>query len=330
MTLPLFLLAFLLFQGPPVGVSALAPAVNPAQIPATQLSNPALDTYTLGPGDQVVIRAVNVEEIDNKPIVIDARGNVDLPVVGRIQAAGLNQEQLEDAVKERLRKFLVDPDVSVSLLEMRSQPVSVLGSVQAPGVHQLQGQKTLFEVLSLAGGLRTDAGDKVKITRRLEWGRLPLPDAADDPTGKFSVGSVDVKSIMSATNPAENILIKPNDVVSVPKGEIIYVIGAVKKPGGFVLGQNRSLSALQVLSLAEGLERTAAGKRAKIMRALPGSEDRTELPVDLDKILAGKTSDMPLKADDILFIPTSAGKSVGYRALEGLAQAGIYSIYRIP
>jgi polysaccharide export outer membrane protein len=329
MTLPLFLLVFLFFQAPPTGAPALAE--SPAHSPTTQGSNQTADIYTLGPGDRILIQAVNVEEIDGKqPVVIDARGNIDLPVIGRIRAAGLTQEQLEEVIQARLRKFLVDPDVSVSLAEMHSQPISVLGAVQTPGVHQLQGQKTLFEVLSLAGGLRPDAGNKVKITRRLEWGRVPLPDAADDPTGQFSVASVDVKNIMSATNPADNILIKPNDVVSVPKGDIIYVIGAVKKPGGFVMGENRSLSALQVLSLAEGLEHTAAAKNAKIMRALPGTDNRAEIPVDLNKILVGKSSDMPLKADDILFIPTSAAKSVGFRALEALAQASSIAIYRVP
>jgi polysaccharide biosynthesis/export protein len=330
MTLSLFLFVFLSFQAPPTGAPALAPAASPTHSPITQPSNQTADTYTLGPGDQVVIRAVNVEEIDNKPVVIDARGNIDLPVAGRIHAAGLSQPQLEDAIEARLRKYLVDPDVSVSLAEMHSQPISVLGSVQTPGVQQLQGQKTLFEVLSLAGGLRTDAGNRIKITRRLAWGRVPLPDAADDPTGQFSVASVDVKNVMSATNPADNIVIKPNDVVSVPKGDVIYVIGAVKKPGGYVMGENRSLSALQVLSLAEGLQSTAASKRAKIMRAVPGTENRAEIPVDLNKILVGKSADMPLKADDILFIPTSAAKSATYRTLEAVAQGGSMLFYRIP
>jgi polysaccharide export outer membrane protein len=116
----------------------------------------------------------------------------------------------------------------------------------------------------------------------------------------------------------------------VPKGDVIYVIGAVKKPGGFVMGENRSLSALQVLSLAEGLQSTAASKRAKIMRAIPGTENRAEIPVDLNKILVGKSADMPLKADDILFIPTSTAKSAGFRALEALVQTSSMAIYRIP
>src|SRR5580700_2980300 len=189
-TLFLFVSGFLFFQAPP--------------------TTPAPDTYTLGPGDQIMVRVPAVEEIDNKPVPIDQKGTINLPVVGRIQASGLNTEQVEGAIAERLKKYLVKPDVSVYLTDMRSQPVSVLGEVQTPGVHQLQGQKNLFEVLSLAGGLKQDAGNVINITRRLEWGAVPLPDAANDSTSQFSVASVQVKSVMSASNPAENILIKPN------------------------------------------------------------------------------------------------------------------------
>ena len=245
-------------------------------------------------------------------------------------SSGLNTEQLQVAIAERLKKYLVKPDVSVYLAEMRSQPVSILGEVQAPGVHQLQGQKNLFEVLSLAGGLRPEAGNVINITRRLEWGPVPLPNASNDSTGQFSVASVEVKSVMSASNPAENILVKPNDVISVPKADTIYVIGAVMKPGAYVLGVNRTLSALQILALASGLDKTAASKDAKIMRAVPGSRDRTEIPIDLKTILSGKTRDVPLTADDILFVPTSKAKVAGYRALEALVSAGTLMVYRVP
>lgn len=308
--LSVLLQALLLFQAPP--------------------SSQAPNTYTLGPGDQIVVRAVDVEEIDSKPVVIDTRGNLNLPLVGRLQAAGLTTEQLEAQIGERLKKYVNEPDVSVYMVELRSQPVSVLGSVQNAGVHQLQGQKTLFEVMSLAGGLRPDAGNTILITRRLEWGRIPLPNAADDSTGQYSVASIHVKSVMSASNPAENIFIKPNDIISVPKGDTIYVIGAVKKPGGYVMGENLSLSALQVLSLAEGLDRFAATDRAKIMRMVPGSSERAEIPVDLKKLLDGKGSDLPLQADDILFIPTSTAKNATVRTIEALIQAGTYATYRIP
>jgi polysaccharide export outer membrane protein len=307
---PIFFSLLFLFQGP---------------VPI-----PSPDTYTLGPGDQIIVRVLDLEEIDNKPVPIDLKGSINLPVAGRIQASGLTTERLEAAIAERLKKVLVKPDVSVYLAEMRSQPVSLLGQVQTPGVHQLQGQKNLFEVLSLAGGLRQEAGPVINITRRLEWGPIPLPSASNDSTGRFSVASIDVKSVMNASNPAENILIMPNDVISVPKADTIYVIGAVKKPGAYVLGEHHTLSALQVLALAEGTDKTAATQDAKIMRVLPDSNDRAEIPVDLRNILSGKTPDIPLTADDILFVPTSKVKAVGYRALEALVQAGTFAVYRVP
>ncbi len=290
----------------------------------------APDTYTLGAGDQIVVRVPDFEEIDNKSVPIDLRGSINLPEVGRIQASGLTTEQLEAVITEHLRKYLVKPDVSVYLTEMRSQPVSILGQVQNPGVHQLKGRKNLFEVLSLAGGLRQEAGNVINITRRLEWGPIPLPGAANDSTGQFSVASVEVKSVMNASNPAENILIKPNDVISVPKASTIYVIGAVKKPGAYVLGEYRSLSALQILALAEGTDKTADTKDARIMRVIPGSNDRADIPVDLKAILSLKMPDVPLTADDILFVPVSKAKAAGYRTLDALIQVGTMAVYRAP
>jgi len=312
LTLSLFAVLALIFQAP-TPTAAAAP-----------------DTYTLGPGDQLVVRVPDFEEIDNKTVPIDLKGTINLPAVGRLQASGLTTEQLEAAISERLKKYLVKPDVSVYLTEMRSQPVSLIGEVQTPGVHQLQGQKNLFEVLSLAGGLRQEAGNVINITRRLEWGPIPLPGAANDATGQFSVASVDVKSVMDASHPAENVLIKPNDVISVPKADTIYVIGAVNKPGAYVLGEHRSLGALQVLALAQGTDKTAATNEARIMRVVAGSNDRAEIPVDLRTILSGKIPDVPLTADDILFVPTSKAKAVGFRTLDALAQMATMAVYRVP
>jgi polysaccharide biosynthesis/export protein len=282
----------------------------------------SLSTYTLGSDDQIVIRVLNVEEIDNKPVRIDNRGIINLPMIGKMQAAGLTTDQLELEITTRLKKYVVAPDVTVSVLEMRSQPVSILGQVGTPGVHQLQGQKNLFEVLSVAGGLKPDAGNSIKITRRLEWGRIPLPSAANDATGKFSVASVPVRSILAATNPADNISIKPNDVISVPKADIVYAIGAIKKSGGFVLGDNASPTALQLLSMAEGLDRMAAGNRAKIMRIVPESTTRSEIALDLKAILSGKAPDVPLQPEDILFVPVNNAKNAAIRTMEAAIGVG--------
>jgi len=287
--------------------------------------------YVLGPGDQLALTVANLEEVSNKPMRVDMRGDINLPVAGRIHVGGLTTDQVESAITNSLKRVLKDPEVVVAISEFRSQPVSILGAVNSPGVHQLEGHKNLIEVLSAAGGLRPDAGSTLTITRNLKWGAIPLPSAKNDSTGQYSIASVSSRSIMNGQNPAENIPVKPDDVISVAKADLVYVIGAVKKPGGFVLGQDESISALQVLALAEGLDRTAASDKAKIMRATPGTTSRAEIPVNLKKLMAGKTADLALQHDDILFVPNSAAKSALIRGSEAVISIGTgLAIYARP
>lgn len=278
--------------------------------------------YVLGPDDQVSLHVLNVDEIGPQPGRIDMGGNLNIALAGRIHAAGLTAEQLESEIAKRLKQYVLNPTVSVTVTEYHSQPISILGAVGKPGIHQLQGHKRLFEALSLAEGLRPDAGDQIKITRRKEWGPIPLDNAVTDPTGEYSVASVSIKSIMEATNPRENVEMRPNDVVSVPKAKMVYVVGSVKRPGGFVLTEKETISVLQAVSLAEGLDRAAASRRARVLRGATATTARMELPIDVKSILSGKASDIPLQPNDILFIPNNAMKSIAFRSAEALIQAG--------
>jgi polysaccharide export outer membrane protein len=142
-----------------------------------------------------------------------------------------------------------------------------------------------------------------------------------DPTGQFSVASIAVKSIMNATGPEQNVVILPGDIVAVPKADLVYAVGSIVKPGGFPLGENETISALQVVSLAEGLQKTAAPDKARILRAVPGSASRTEIAVNMKQLLAGKGTDVPLQAQDILFIPNSGAKAASYRTLDAIITA---------
>ncbi len=279
-------------------------------------------TYLLGSDDTILVRALDVEEFDDKPVRIDMRGNINLPLVGRVRAAGLTLEELEADIVSKLKTFLHEPQVTVSMVEYRSQPVSVLGAVTEPGVHQVQGRKTLFEMLSLAGGLRQDAGNIIKITRRKEWGAIALPTAAEDPTGQFSVAEVKVRSVMDARNPEENIQVMPHDVISVPRADLVYVIGEVQRAGGFVFTESGALSVLQALSLAGGLGRTAAPHKARVLRMQEGSAERQEIALNLRDILAGKAQDVQLVPEDILFIPNNTGRTIALRAIEAAINTG--------
>ena len=305
-----------------IALLAAATFASPPVAAATQSSTDDGAGSVLGPNDQITIRALDAEEISDKTYRVSSSGDLTLPMIGTLKAAGLTVGQLESEVASALQKYIRHPKVAISVTEFHSQPVSVIGAVTTPGIVQLQGKKTLVEVLSMAGGLRNDSGQSVMITRQKEWGSLPLPGARTDATEQFSVAEVKLKDVLDARNPEQNIMIRPNDIISVPRAEIVYVLGAVKRAGRFVLNERDALSVLQAVSLAEGLERTAAPQKAKILRISPGATRRAEVLLDLKKIFSGQTADVILQPDDILFIPDSAQKRAVLRTLEALMSIG--------
>jgi polysaccharide export outer membrane protein len=134
------------------------------------------------------------------------------------------------------------------------------------------------------------------------------------------VAEVPVKTLLKADGPAASILVEPHDIISVPTAETVYVIGTVTKPGSIVLNERETISVLQALSMAEGLSQTAKPQDAKILRTLPGSAERKEIPVDLRRVLAGRAADVSLQANDILFVPDNTSKKVAVRTLEAMVQ----------
>jgi polysaccharide biosynthesis/export protein len=288
----------------------------------TDLS-PIKASYVLSPEDQISIHVLDLEEVSDKPTRIDPNGYIELPLVGRLHAGGLSVEELRRELTTKLEKFIHGPQITIGVLEYHSQPVSIVGAVNTPGVHQLQGPKHLIEVISAAGGLRQDAGPRVIITRQSQSGAIPLIGAHADPSGNFTVAEVSIDELMSAKNPAENILIRPNDVISVPRAEVVYVLGQVKKAGGFTLNSHDGISLLRALSLAEGLERDAAPKKARIMKGPLGDTTKVnEVAVDVQKILDGKSPDIQMHANDVLFIPNNLARSTMRRAAEAALQVG--------
>jgi polysaccharide export outer membrane protein len=206
----------------------------------------------------------------------------------------------------------------------------VLGAVNKPGVQVLQGRKVLLEVLSMAGGILPEAGYSLMVTRKVEQGELPLPKAALDPTGKFYIAEVNLNEILNAKKPELNIQVQPDDTISVPRGELVYAIGEVKKAGGFVLNEKMTVSVLKVLALAEGLTPVAAPKAAQILREGQGAS-RQEIPINLKDIMSGKTKDVALMPNDILFVPKNVAKGVMGKIGETALNAVMYSaIYRVP
>ncbi len=304
-----------------IAVGAFASILLSAQLQVPPAASPTIG-YLLGPDDQISIRILQAPELIDKPVRIDTNGYIDLPYIGRFKAAGNTPETLKQELTLKFKTIVRDPELSVNIDEFRSQPVSVIGAVNTPGVVQIRGRKTLLEVLSMAGGLRADSGSKITLTRQQEYGSFGLRGEASDASGLYFTASLDVSSLMEGRTPYANVQIQPNDVIAVSKGHMIYVLGDVSKAGGFILGERDGLSVLEALALGGGANRTASLRSARILRASAGEPHRNEFIVDLQKILDGKEKDWQLNADDVLFVPSSNMKRVSVKALEAALQIG--------
>ncbi|MGC2657965.1 MAG: polysaccharide biosynthesis/export family protein [Bryobacteraceae bacterium] len=303
--------------------SAIVNSPPTSKTPDTPRESDGNLTYALGVGDQFIARAPHVPELSDKTFRVGPDGYVNFPMIGNVKAADLQVSALESEVIRRFRKYYVMPDVSIMITDYRSQPVSVIGAVVSPGVHQLEGQKTLLEILSSAGGPRPDAGPIVRITRAVRWGDLPLPGARRDAANQDSIGEINLRDLLANNNSSLNIPIYPDDVISIPAGGSIYVVGQVKKAGSFPLGSRTNLSVLEALSLAEGLDIKAAPAKAAILHPLKdGQTKRQPVPINLAKILKGQGPDLMLGPNDVLFVPSSAARSATLKTIDAAIQIG--------
>ena len=304
--------------------------------------------YLIGPEDVLDISVFEAPEM-NRDVRVSASGEISMPLLGAIAVAGDTPRELETELEHLLReKYMKDPHVSVFVHDMQSHPVSVMGAVRKPGIFQIRGDKSLLEILSLAEGLADDAGEDVIILRHAGLQNAPgvltakasnltepfpivhtqefgAPNGVDsDPTKLDAISSdvvkVDLKDLLDSTDPTHNPPVYPGDIVKVSRAGIVYVVGAVQRPGGFAMKTNEKISVLQAIALSEGLTRAAAKGSARIISTNPQNGARSETPVSLAKILSGKSPDPMLSARDILFIPDRATKVTLTRCMEAAVQ----------
>ncbi len=276
-------------------------------------------TYVLGPGDQIVIRANEVEDISDKPYSLDADGFIVLPLLGRIKAGGLTVQELEGDLVNRLKEFVRTPQVIVTVVQFRREPVFFVGAFKSPGIYPLLGRRTLVEMLASIGGLQPNASRRIKVTRRADVGKIPLANAVEDPVNKVSSIEISMGSLRENVNPAEDIVLEPFDVISVERAESVYVNGEVGKVGAVELGERDYISIAQAITLSGGLTKNADPSKARILRPLLDTSRRSEITIDLNKVFKGEASDFRLMPNDVLYIPRSRKNQIwtvaGYLAL---------------
>jgi polysaccharide biosynthesis/export protein len=322
---------------------------------AANRSSTARD-YVIGAGDVVSVQVFEVPEL-TRDLRVSQTGTIGIPLVPvRLRVAGLTEAQAERKIQEVLEAngLVSHPEVTVSVKEKKSKPITVVGAVAHPMVYQADRQVTLIEVLAEVGGVASDAGDAVIVTRpEIDApadpsdppaissdgvsGSEPSPPSppsaslnASDPPPLSNTITVNLNQILEDGNMKNNIVLFPGDVVTVPHAGIVYVLGAVQRPGGFVVSNDRSqLTTLKVLSLAGGLNHTAKSDHAVIVRK-DSTGQQHEVEVDLKKVMKFQNEDLQLRPSDILYIPNSSSKQALVKAGELAVAVGTgVLIYRL-
>ncbi|HET7209964.1 MAG TPA: polysaccharide biosynthesis/export family protein [Terriglobales bacterium] len=265
----------------------------------------------LGIGDLLEISVYGVPELATKARV-GGDGNVYLPLIDYVHVDGLTLDEAQSLVEKRLGDggFVNNPHVTILISEYSSQNASILGQIAKPGSYPIVGERRLYDLISAAGGLTDRAGRIVVITHR------------DKPASPDRVNLGEALN----SSPASNVLIRPGDTVVVQRAGVVYVVGDVARPSGLVMDGDH-LTVLQAIALAGGTTRTAKLGAAKIIRKSAGGV--IENPISVKKILQAKQADVALQADDILFIPGSAGKAAAYKTADVLTQVGSLSLVAV-
>ncbi|MFL6352721.1 MAG: polysaccharide biosynthesis/export family protein [Bryobacteraceae bacterium] len=292
-----------------LGIVVLGTAVSPicaqnndgAKAPYTV---PPAD-YTIGPGDVLTITVSYTADIGGK-VRVSEDGFIIAPGLPKpVKAVGLTPAALGAQVKEDLKQAQIvrDPIVGVFVDEYHSRTISVLGAVTNPLVYPLNRATTILEAISMAGGLLPTAGGQMTLIRKGH--DLPIGHIKGDTT----VLSIDLGKLMAGSDPSLNLKVEPGDVLTVATAPVVYVVGAVVQPGGYVLDDPTSnFTVLQAIAKAQGTKPTAATNRAFIVRRSPEGQERKQIPVDLSVLMKGKGSDLDLQRNDILFVPESGMK----------------------
>jgi polysaccharide export outer membrane protein len=265
----------------------------------------------LGPGDLLDISVFDSPDLVAR-VRVSSEGEISFPLLGKLRASGMTPQEFQDLIRDQLMKrdFVKDPQVAVFVLEYANQVVYVLGEVAKPGAYPVVGSHRLFDFISAAGGFTPLAGKSIKVTTQAH------PESPV--VARFS---------RALNVSADNIEIGIGDTIVVEQAGVIYVVGNVMHPGGFLLDSDQRLTVMKALALAAGTSPGASMKGARLIRATPQS--RQEIPFDLSKVMASKAPDLVLQDQDILYVPNSAMRSGLNRGVEAAIQASVgAAIYR--
>lgn len=287
-----------------------APDNRPVALMSPLSTTIASGPVQLGPGDLLEIGVFDAPELTTRTRV-NSDGAISFPLLGSLKVDGSTPEQLQALIESELKRrdLVKSPQVTVFIAEYANQAVFVLGEVNRPGAYPVMGSHRLFDLVSAAGGFSARAGRSITITRRgattpeiIRMGRDP----------DFAAGNPEVHA---------------GDTIYVAQAGLVYVVGDVAHPGGFLIDAGEKLTLLQALALAQGVQSTASLKGTRLVRTT--EHGRQEIAVDLKKVLALQVPDPTLQDQDIIYVPNSASRTGFRRGIEAALQAVVgVAIYR--
>lgn len=210
--------------------------------------------YVLGPRDIISITVYEQKDLDVEARIAED-GQVNLPLIGQVTAAGRTVKSFEADLEAKYSEYIYGPQVTVFIKEYHSLEVSVLGEVKKPGLYQLSGDSTLMELASQVGGFTHEAGGTLVILR-----------PSKEPGGKTEAIIIDTEKLLGGDGAAQNIKIYDGDTINVPKADVFFVFGEVKKPGSYKMESDVAHTVIKAISIAGGFTDMAAKKSIKITR----------------------------------------------------------------
>jgi polysaccharide export outer membrane protein len=309
-------------QSSPVVPSNISAGDN-AQSKRVRQSNPAgvvavpegFDKLELSPGYLLEMDIYNVPEMTSQ-LRIDAKGFATIPLIGSVHLEGDTVPEAQNAIAALFaaKEILKDPQVTLNILEYSEKNVSVLGEVQSPGRIELLAPATLEDVLASAGGETIEAGNDIEIQHSTNSSK-PISRHVEYVQGKDST-------------PLQSTLVEPGDTVVVHRAGVIYVFGAVNRPGGYLMVNGGSLSVIEAISLAGGTTLQASTRWAMVIRRQ--GTDVSQFKIPLGRMETGDSPPTQLQLSDALYVPVSTWKAVLINGSNVLSAATSAAIYRAP
>ena len=269
-----------------------------AQESASQNSN-----YRIGPGDVIDVNVSQSSQLTRTGVRVNNQGMIQLPMLDHdIQAGCRTERELAEEIKEKYKKFVINPYVIVAVQQFNSNPVAVIGAVNTPGRFQLQRPIRLVELLTFVNGPAERAGTSIEILRNrsmpfCDGPQLILTGAVGD-----ELITLNLSDAFKGTEGA-NPYVRAGDIIRIADAEIktAYVVGNVRNSAAISLKEPVTLT--QAIAMAGGLAPEARSEKIVIRRQISGSVNRTEIAANLKEINLRKASDILLQSNDIVEVP---------------------------